>query len=82
MQQLRVEAAGADGAEVVLVPLSVPPGTTAAEAVRLSGLPGRFPGLDTGPGRIGIFGALPQEDVVPGIEADWSLLTERRSKDR
>lgn len=33
-------------------------------------------------GRIGIFGALPQEDVVPGIEADWSLLTERRSKDR
>lgn len=33
-------------------------------------------------GRIGIFGALPQEEVVPGIEADWTLLRERKSRDR
>lgn len=36
----------------------------------------------TGGGRVGLFGALPQEEIVPGVEADESAVRERRSRDR
>ncbi len=36
----------------------------------------------TGGGRIGLFGALPQEEIVPGVEADEPSVREHRSTDR
>ena len=65
MGKLKVEVAYAAGREVELISLEVPAGTTAGEAVRRSGFSTRYPGLDTGPGRIGIFGkACPDATVL------------------
>lgn len=44
--------------EQALLVLAVPAGTTAREAVRLSGLAARFPGLDPESAPLGIFGKL------------------------
>ena len=46
----------------VIVPLRVPVGTSAGEALRRSGLLDRFPAIDPSSGGIGIFG----QRVTPG----------------
>lgn len=51
---VRVEVAYAAPDRQWLVALDVPPGTTAAEAIRLSGILEENPGLDTS--NVGIFG--------------------------
>ncbi len=53
---LRVEVAFATVHEQITVETRVPPGTTVAEAVRLSGILGRFPGIDLAKNAVGIFG--------------------------
>lgn len=52
----------------VVVRLEVPEGTTLLEAVRRSGLPGRFPEVEVDPARLGVFGKLGKADepVKPG----------------
>jgi len=52
--RLQVEVAYATPERQWLIPLAVAPGTTAQEAIRMSGLPEACPGLDAS--RIGIFG--------------------------
>lgn len=53
-QSIRVEVAYAAPGEQCLVELDVPSGTTAGEAIRLSGILDRYPGIDTA--SIGVFG--------------------------
>ena len=48
-------------AEHVLLTLAVPAGTTVREAVRLSGLAGRFPEIDIGQAPLGVFGKLEKD---------------------
>ena len=55
-KRLRVEVVYALPAEQVLVTLDVPPGTTVADAIELSGLARRFPGMEDAAGRAGVFG--------------------------
>ena len=47
-----------------VVGLEVTPGTTAARAVRLSGLPERYPDVDFEAAQIGIHGRVVQADTV------------------
>ncbi len=51
---------------------------TVRMALESIGLMDRF----TGGGRVGLFGALPQDEIVPGVEADQAEFRERRSRDR
>lgn len=53
---MRVEIAYALPDQQVLLALDLAPGTTAAEALRLSGLPQRFAGIDPDTAALGIFG--------------------------
>lgn len=53
---LTVEVAYATPEQQLIVPVEVPVGTTAAEAVRLSGIEEHFPEIDLELNRIGIFG--------------------------
>lgn len=55
---LRVEVAYAQPETQVVIPIEVPTGTTLAQAIALSGIAARFPGLDTDAAAVGIFGAL------------------------
>lgn len=57
---LRVEVVYATPQRQWLIELEVPPGTSAGEAIRMSGILEEIPGLDTT--NIGVFG----EVVVPG----------------
>jgi putative ubiquitin-RnfH superfamily antitoxin RatB of RatAB toxin-antitoxin module len=47
-----------------ILKVDVPEGTTAAEAVRLSGIEEQFPEIELGKNRIGIFGKLCKADRV------------------
>ncbi len=53
---------------------------TVQMALESLGLMSRYSG-DAAGGRIGLFGALPQEDVVPGMEGDQTLVRERTTRD-
>jgi putative ubiquitin-RnfH superfamily antitoxin RatB of RatAB toxin-antitoxin module len=53
---LAVEVAYATPEQQLIVPVEVPLGTTAAEAVRLSGIEEHFPEIDLELNQIGIFG--------------------------
>jgi hypothetical protein len=64
MSLIKVEVAYAAAREVELISLNVREGTTALEAVRLSGIRTRYPDIDTGPGRIGIYGRAVDGDTV------------------
>ncbi len=48
----------------VLTELQVAPGTTARQAIVLSGFPQRFPQIDLAGQKIGIFGRLAKPDAV------------------
>ena len=54
--QIRVEVCYATPEVQAMAALSLPAGTTAAEAVLQSGLPGRFPEIDLGRNALGIAG--------------------------
>ena len=59
---LKIEVVYATPAEQAIVELSVPPGTTAAQAVERSGLAQRFPGI--GPAaKLGVFGRVVAPDA-------------------
>lgn len=55
---IRVEVAYATPEEQSILSLEVPSGTTADEAVRLSGIEEQFPEIDLGKNRLGVFGKL------------------------
>jgi uncharacterized protein len=55
-QLIDIEVAYAAPDDQVIVPLEVPAGTDAAEAVRLSGLLERFPDIDADNLSVGVFG--------------------------
>lgn len=50
--------------EQTLFKLQVPPDTTVAEAIRLSGVMQAYPDIDLGRNKLGIFGKLTQADAV------------------
>ena len=54
--EISIEVVYAGPDEQIVVALDVTPGTTAAEALALSGLPARFTEIDPGSARLGIYG--------------------------
>ncbi len=56
--ELQVEVAYATAQEQVVVALALPAGSTVGEAITRSGLLARFPEIDLGHSRVGIFGVL------------------------
>lgn len=65
-ESIRVEVVYATPERQQLIELEVPAGTTAGEAVRMSGLQEKYPELDTG--NIGVFGehVAPNRPLQPG----------------
>jgi uncharacterized protein len=61
---IRVEVAYALPEQQWLVPLEVRAGTTVRQAVELSGILGRFPGIETVQGGVGVFGRLVKPDSL------------------
>lgn len=61
---LKVEVAYALPGEQQIFTLEVPPGTTALQAIERSGVLERFPDIDLGVQKIGIFGKLNKPDYV------------------
>lgn len=59
---IRVEVAYALPQEQLIVPLEVPPGTTLKQAIDRSGILQRFPDIDLGRQKVGIFGKLKKLD--------------------
>lgn len=55
---IAVEVAWALPERQVIVPLAVPAGTTAEEAIRRSGLLEQFPEIDLAKNKVGVFGRL------------------------
>lgn len=55
---IRVEVAYARPERQLILPVDVPAGTTALEAIRLSGIEEEFPEIDLAKNRIGVFGKL------------------------
>lgn len=53
---IRVEVAYAEGEHQVVLVVDVPVGCTVAEAVRLSGILERYPGIDLRRNKVGIYG--------------------------
>lgn len=67
---LSIEVAhAASPEEVIVIPLQVRPGTTVAEAIRLSGILQRCPGIDLNVNRVGIFGR-PAAVGIPVADGD------------
>ena len=50
--------------EQTLLKLQVPQGTTVAEAIRLSGILEKYPDIDLGKNKLGIYGKLTKTDAV------------------
>ncbi len=63
-ERIPVEVAFALPDEQAILPLEVPEGTTAEEAIRQSGILQRFPSIDLSKNKIGIFGRLARLDSV------------------
>lgn len=61
---LRVEVAFATPHAQVMIETRVPPATTVAEAIRLSGILGRCPEIDLAKNTVGIFGERARLDDV------------------
>ena len=55
-EPIEVEVAYARPDEQVILTVQVPPGTTIAEAIRLSGVLERFPEIDLAASKVGVFG--------------------------
>lgn len=62
--KISVEVVYALPHEQVLLKLDVPQQTTLAEAVKLSGLPEKYPEIDLAKGKFGLYGKLSKTDVV------------------
>ncbi len=59
---------GGDQRDQTVLRVEVPPGTTVGQALRRSGLLDRYPEIDLGVNRIGVFGVLrrPSHALEPG----------------
>lgn len=62
--EILVEVAHALPQQQLILPLRVPLGTTAAQAVVQSGILDKFPHIDLGQNKLGIFGKLIKNDTV------------------
>lgn len=58
---LRVEVAFALPEKQVIIPVTVPEGTTMYDAAVLSGIAGKFPGLDLASSDMGVFGKIEKD---------------------
>jgi putative ubiquitin-RnfH superfamily antitoxin RatB of RatAB toxin-antitoxin module len=68
-QNIHVEVAYALPTKQAIVPLEVPQGTTAAQAVELSGIVNRFEDVNLEGAKLGIFGkAVPDKQVLAAGE--------------
>ena len=80
--RIHIEVACATPELQLIVPLDVPEGTSVSEAVSLSGILDRFPGLDRDKLVLGVFGHVLEPDtlVVAGdrVEIYRSLLADPR----
>jgi uncharacterized protein len=63
-EAIEVEVAYAQPERQLILKLEVPAGTTAIEAVRLSGIEEQFPDIDLAKNRLGVFGKLCKADRV------------------
>lgn len=83
---IEVEVAYAQPERQLILKLEVPPGTTAVEAVRLSGIEEQFPEIDVRNNRLGVFGKLCKADrpLNPGdrVEIYRPLLVDPRAARR
>jgi len=61
-ETIEVEVAYARPERQLILTVEVPQGTTAVEAVRLSGIEEQFPEIDLGRNRLGVFGKLCKPD--------------------
>jgi uncharacterized protein len=62
---IEIEVVYAHAAEQIVIRLTVPAGTTAREAVELSGLRQRYPALESEMSALGIYGrAVPKDTVL------------------
>ena len=59
-----VEVAYAKPEQQMIIPLQVKPGTTAIEAIRLSGIVKYFPEIDLDNSKLGIFSKISKPDMV------------------
>ena len=62
--KIQVEVAYAEPATQVIIPLTVDEGTTAEQAIRLSGVLEEFPSIDLEVNKVGVFGKLGKRDQV------------------
>ena len=62
--EILIEVAYALPKKQLIIPIKVKPGTTAQEAIQLSGITKKFPEIDLSVNQIGIFGKLTQLDHV------------------
>ena len=62
--EIMVEVAYALPAEQLIIPVRVPAGTTAEDAIKLSGIMQKFPDIDLATNKFGIFGKLTKPDTV------------------
>lgn len=85
-ETIEVEVAYALPERQLILKAEVPAGTTAIEAVRLSGIEQQFPEIDLGRQRLGVFGKLCKADRVlhPGdrVEIYRPLLVDPRTARR
>ena len=61
---IMVEVAYALPKEQLIIPVRVPVGTTAEDAIKLSGILQKFPDIDLATNKFGIFGKLTKPDTV------------------
>jgi len=62
--EILIEVAFALPQKQLIIPIKVKPGTTAREAIQMSGITKKFPEIDLSVNQIGIFGKLTQLDHV------------------
>ncbi|RFF28987.1 MULTISPECIES: RnfH family protein [unclassified Wenzhouxiangella] len=63
-ERISVEVAAATPERQLVVPLTVPAGTTLAQAVAQADIPARIPGFEVNEDRMGIFGKRRRPDTV------------------
>ena len=62
--EIMVEVAYALPKEQLIIPVRVPSGTTAEDAIKLSGILQKFPEIDLAVNKFGVFGKLTKSDTV------------------
>jgi putative ubiquitin-RnfH superfamily antitoxin RatB of RatAB toxin-antitoxin module len=85
-RRIVVEVAYAESGRQTLVELEVPEGTTAAQAIALSGIAAAYPHIDVGAMKTGIFGTrVPRETVLrkgDRVEIYRALITDPKEARR